>query len=90
MYDCMHNIYTLYIYSPFKFCVNSCILSHYTYTYRLSITINRPEGTALFDFTGTGCEVYGNLNAPPAVTSSAVIYCLRCLLPESDIPLNQG
>ena len=56
----------------------------------LSITIDRDQGTAIFDFQGTGLEVYGNLNAPPAVTASAIIYCLRCLLPESDIPLNQG
>lgn len=34
--------------------------------------------------------MYGNLNAPPAVTASAIIYCLRCLLPSIDIPLNQG
>jgi 5-oxoprolinase (ATP-hydrolysing) len=56
----------------------------------LAIEINRHDGTAIFDFTGTGHEIYGNLNAPPAVTSSAVIYCLRCLLPDIDIPLNQG
>ena len=31
----------------------------------------------------------GNINAPPAVTHSAIIYCLRCLISE-DIPLNQG
>lgn len=57
---------------------------------KLAVTIDRDNGSAVFDFTGTGCEIYGNLNAPPAVTSSAVIYCLRCLLPDSDIPLNQG
>ncbi|KAJ1415205.1 Hydantoinase B/oxoprolinase [Ochromonadaceae sp. CCMP2298] len=51
---------------------------------------NRSLGNAIFDFEGTGPEIYGNLNAPPAVTASAIIYCLRCLLPESDIPLNQG
>jgi 5-oxoprolinase (ATP-hydrolysing) len=56
----------------------------------LSVTIDRDAGTAVFDFAGTGQEVFGNLNAPPAVSSSAIIYCLRCLLPESDIPLNQG
>lgn len=56
----------------------------------LAITIDRAQGSAIFDFTGTGTEMLGNLNAPPAVTASAVIYCLRCLLPESDIPLNQG
>ena len=30
-----------------------------------------------------------NCNAPPSVTYSAVIYCLRCLV-SLDIPLNQG
>lgn len=29
------------------------------------------------------------MNAPEAVTYSAIIYCLRCLISE-DIPLNQG
>ena len=33
--------------------------------------------------------MFGNHNAPPAVTYSAVIYCLRCLVGH-DIPLNQG
>lgn len=56
----------------------------------MAITIDRKTGSAVFDFEGTGPEIYGNLNAPPAVTASAIIYCLRCLLPESDIPLNQG
>ena len=61
---------------------------------RLRVTIDRRGGpratSAVFDFTETGAEVPGNLNAPPAVTASAVIYCLRCLLPASDLPLNQG
>lgn len=58
---------------------------------RLKVEIDKNEGSAIFDFTGTGHEIYGNLNAPPAVTTSAIIYCLRCLLPEiSDLPLNQG
>jgi hypothetical protein len=36
------------------------------------------------------CEqVWGNINAPRAVTMSAIIYCLRCLVGH-DIPLNQG
>lgn len=33
--------------------------------------------------------MYGNCNAPKSITSSAIIYCLRCLV-YSDIPLNQG
>jgi N-methylhydantoinase B/oxoprolinase/acetone carboxylase alpha subunit len=49
----------------------------------------RRDGSATFDFTGTGPEVYGNLNAPPAVAYSAIIYSLRCLVTR-DIPLNQG
>ena len=34
-------------------------------------------------------KVWGNINAPRAVTMSAIIYCLRCLVGQ-DIPLNQG
>lgn len=72
---------------------------------KLKITINAEVGEAIFDFEGTGPEVYGeffpshlpccglislgNTNAPEAVTYSAIIYCLRCLISE-DIPLNQG
>ncbi|KAL1916933.1 uncharacterized protein VTP21DRAFT_5130 [Calcarisporiella thermophila] len=55
----------------------------------LQITINASEGSAVFDFEGTGPEVYGNCNAPPSVTHSAIIYCLRSLV-AADIPLNQG
>lgn len=56
---------------------------------RLRVTIDADRGEAVFDFEGTGPEVYGNVNAPEAVTFSAIIYCLRCLISE-DIPLNQG
>jgi 5-oxoprolinase (ATP-hydrolysing) len=56
---------------------------------QLSIKIDPGEGEAVFDFEGTGPEVYGNTNAPEAITHSAIIYCLRCLISE-DIPLNQG
>lgn len=47
-----------------------------------------PQGSAVFDFTGTGTEVWGNCNAPRAITLSALIYCLRCMVGQ-DIPLNQ-
>ncbi|KAI2640273.1 hydantoinase B/oxoprolinase [Xylaria nigripes] len=56
---------------------------------RLRVTIDAEKGEAIFDFEGTGPEVYANINAPEAVTYSAIIYCLRCLISE-DIPLNQG
>lgn len=52
------------------------------------VTIDRKRREATFDFEGTGPQVFGNTNAPPAVTYSAIIYCLRCLV-RSDIPLNQ-
>ena len=55
----------------------------------LRLTINRRDGSAVFDFTGTGPELWGNLNAPRAVTYSAILYCLRCLI-DQEIPLNQG
>lgn len=41
------------------------------------------------DFTGTGCEIRGNLNAPESVVHSAIIYCMRSML-DTDIPLNAG
>jgi len=56
---------------------------------RLTIDIDNETGNACFDFNGTGPQQLGNLNAPPAVTYSAVIYSLRSLVGQ-DIPLNQG
>ena len=55
----------------------------------LRLTIDRRDGSAVFDFTGTGPELWGNLNAPRAVTHSAILYSLRCLI-DQEIPLNQG
>ncbi|KAH7029893.1 hydantoinase [Microdochium trichocladiopsis] len=55
----------------------------------LAVSIDSEKGSAVFDFTGTGPQVYGNTNAPMAITHSAIIYCLRALV-ASDIPLNQG
>ena len=55
----------------------------------VKIRINNWDGSAIFDFTGSGSQVFGNCNAPPAVTYSAIIYCLRCLV-NLDIPLNHG
>ena len=46
------------------------------------------QGSAVFDFAGTGYESYGNCNAPRAVALSALIYCLRSMV-KYDIPLNQ-
>ena len=56
---------------------------------KLKLTINQKEGNAIFDFSGSGSELKGNLNAPRAVTLSAILYCLRCLI-NKEIPLNHG
>lgn len=56
-------------------------------TIKLALTIDRTNGSAIFDFSGTSEEMLGNCNAPRSITSSAVIYCLRCLV-NSEIPLN--
>ncbi len=50
----------------------------------------RCEGKRLsVDFAGTSAEVPGNANAPRAVTTAAVLYCLRALI-AAPIPLNSG
>ncbi|MBU0946313.1 MAG: hydantoinase B/oxoprolinase family protein [Proteobacteria bacterium] len=56
---------------------------------RLRITIVPENGSATFDFSGSGKQLAGNLNCPPAVVHSAILYSLRCLIGE-EIPLNQG
>ncbi|MCO5566022.1 hypothetical protein L7F22_019697 [Adiantum nelumboides] len=56
---------------------------------QLKVTIDTEKGSAIFDFEGTGPEVYGNHNCPKSVVFSAIIYCLRAMV-DQDIPLNQG
>ena len=54
-----------------------------------TVRIATQAGSACFDFSGTSKELPNNLNTPRAVTFSAILYCLRCLV-DSNIPLNQG
>ncbi|SCU92709.1 LAFA_0F12354g1_1 [Lachancea sp. 'fantastica'] len=56
---------------------------------KLKVTLDVAKEEYIFDFDGTSPQVYGNLNAPEAITNSAILYCLRCLV-NKDIPLNQG
>ncbi|SCU82279.1 LAME_0C00452g1_1 [Lachancea meyersii CBS 8951] len=56
---------------------------------KLKVTLDVEKEEYIFDFAGTSPQVYGNLNAPEAITNSAILYCLRCLV-NKDIPLNQG
>ncbi|MEZ6130341.1 MAG: hydantoinase B/oxoprolinase family protein [Planctomycetaceae bacterium] len=55
----------------------------------IAVSINIAGDTATVDFTGTAGVHEGNLNANPAITTSAVLYSFRCLL-DQDVPLNAG
>ncbi|CAM1506062.1 Fc.00g057030.m01.CDS01 [Cosmosporella sp. VM-42] len=57
--------------------------------FKLKVIIDKDSGEAVFDFTGTGPEHSGNLNAPPTCSYSVIMYCLRSMI-SADIPLNQG
>ena len=56
---------------------------------KVAVTIDRLAKSATIDFTGTGPAQQNNFNAPPAVTTAAVLYAFRCLV-GADIPLNEG
>lgn len=55
---------------------------------KLKVTIHL-DGSGIFDFTGTGPEAFANFNAPPAITRSGILYCLRTMS-GNDIPMNAG
>ncbi|EED17014.1 5-oxoprolinase, putative [Talaromyces stipitatus ATCC 10500] len=55
---------------------------------KVSIDID-DSGSAVFDWEGTGPQMWGNYNCPISITYSAVIYTLRCLI-DKEIPLNDG
>lgn len=55
----------------------------------IRVTLHVQGSRLTVDFTGTGPELSGNLNAPRAVTLAAVIYFLRTLVGRP-IPLNSG
>ncbi|HEY6081656.1 MAG TPA: hydantoinase B/oxoprolinase family protein [Polyangiaceae bacterium] len=55
----------------------------------LVVTLEVSPQALCIDFSGTGAEHPGNLNAPRAVTLACVLYFLRVLVGKS-IPLNGG
>ncbi|OBS09248.1 hydantoinase B/oxoprolinase family protein [Acidihalobacter prosperus] len=55
----------------------------------VAVRIERAQGGATIDFSGTSPQRADNFNAPTAVTRAAVLYWLRTLVGE-DIPLNDG
>lgn len=56
---------------------------------QVKITIDPTGETAEFDFTGTGLEGLHYFNAPSAISKSATMYVLCCLI-NQDIPLDEG
>ncbi|MFM8303439.1 MAG: hydantoinase B/oxoprolinase family protein, partial [Actinomycetota bacterium] len=53
------------------------------------VTVTIADDTATFDFTGTGAQRPGNVNAVEAVTVSAVAFAVRCAT-DPTIPANGG
>ncbi|MFL6231752.1 MAG: hydantoinase B/oxoprolinase family protein [Thermoanaerobaculia bacterium] len=56
---------------------------------RIEIAGPGADPAVVIDFAGSGPVHPGNLNAPPAVVRSAVLYVLRLLIAEP-LPLNEG
>ncbi|MFM2308837.1 MAG: hypothetical protein RLY87_958 [Chloroflexota bacterium] len=55
----------------------------------IHVTVRVTAQSMTVDFTGTAPQCAGPLNAPRAVTESAVLYALRLVAPE-DIPMTAG
>ncbi len=55
----------------------------------IAVTVTVRGGEMTVDFTGSGPETRGSVNAVAAVTKSVVYYAVRCLMPE-DAPANAG
>ncbi|GFE65325.1 hydantoinase B/oxoprolinase family protein [Litoreibacter roseus] len=56
---------------------------------KVAISVDRDEGSATIDFTGTSPQGANNYNAPRAVCNAVVLYVFRTLV-GADIPLNEG
>ncbi len=56
----------------------------------IAVTVEAAGDELVVDFTGTGAEVPGGINAVRSVTLSAVFYVVRCLLADDDVPTNAG
>ncbi|MFN2252043.1 MAG: hydantoinase B/oxoprolinase family protein [Anaerolineae bacterium] len=55
---------------------------------RVSVAVDVAGSDLTFDFAGTAPQAAGGVNAPLAVTHSAVYYVVACLL--GDVPVNAG
>jgi N-methylhydantoinase B len=55
----------------------------------LRVRVEVRDGNLAVDFSGTAPAARGNVNCPLAVTRSAALFVLRCLVAE-DVPTNDG
>lgn len=56
----------------------------------IRVRISVVDGRATISFAGSAAVHRGNLNATPAIVRSAVLYVLRLLVDEPELPLNEG
>ncbi|RMF94251.1 MAG: hydantoinase B/oxoprolinase family protein [Candidatus Schekmanbacteria bacterium] len=56
---------------------------------KIKVAIRIEEDNLIADFSGSSKQVMGSVNAVEAITLSALIYSVRCLMPE-DLPTNEG
>ena len=55
----------------------------------VSITIDRTDRSAVFDFSGTSPQLSDNFNAPRSIVRAAALYVVRTLIDDA-IPMNDG
>jgi N-methylhydantoinase B len=56
---------------------------------RVLVPAHGSRDRVLFDFSGTGAQVRGNINCTISATQAGVLYALKALL-DPDVPNNQG
>ena len=56
---------------------------------KVNLKVDRVNGTAVIDFSGTSPQQKNNFNAPKSVCIAAVLYVFRTLV-DDEIPLNAG
>ncbi len=56
---------------------------------QVRIAVDRADGSAVLDFTGTSLQLASNFNAPSSIVDAAALYVFRTLV-DDDIPLNAG
>ena len=56
----------------------------------VEIKVDKTKKRLLFDFEKTSKQLASNFNAPRSITKASIIYVLRSLISDTDIPLNDG